>query len=172
MKGTRRITVYISLGSNLGDPKENLRQATLALAWLPGLELGRLSPVYLTEPQGMKAQPWFANQVAEAFCPASLSPEALLEALLGLELRLGRVRSPGAPSNAPRVIDLDLLLMGDIVRAFPDPILPHPRLRERAFVLVPLLDIAPELVFPGGLGSALDVLRGLKYRLEGDKIYQ
>lgn len=151
---------------------ENLRKGVKALAELPGLSLGSCSPVYLTEPQGVKEQPWFANQAMELFCPADLSPESLLKSLLDLELRLGRNRAPDTSANAPRVIDLDLLLMGDLVRAFPDPILPHPRLCERAFVLLPLLSIAPGIILPGGLGLVSDVLRSLNYRLEGNKIYQ
>ncbi len=168
----REITAYISLGSNLGDPEDNLRGATEELERLPNLTLSRCSRVYWTEPQGRKNQPWFANQVAEMLCPVEVTPESLLQTLLNLETRLGRERRPGTPPDSPRVIDLDLLLFGDVVRSYPDPVLPHPRLQARAFVLVPLLEIAPEIIIPGGLGRGKDILRRLAYRLEGDKIYQ
>ncbi len=105
-------------------------------------------------------------------CPENIRPELLLQRLLNLETRLGRERRPDAPPNSPRVIDLDLLLFGDVVRISPDPVLPHPRLQARAFVLVPLLEIAPDIIIPGGLGMGKDILRRLAYRREGDKIYQ
>ena len=179
MRVAEHISAYISLGSNLGDPAANLDAARAALAGPPGLmpdqpagiRLGLCSPVYRTEPQGLKDQPWFANQVAELICPAGLDPRLLLRSLLALENALGRRRAPGAPRHAPRVIDLDLLLMGGITRNEPDLILPHPRLHLRAFVLVPLLDIAPNLVLPCGC-PAREALRGLDYAVRGEVIYQ
>lgn len=168
----RRIIAYVGLGSNLKEPEDNLRKAIEALGRLPNLTFSRCSWVYWTEPQGRKNQPWFANQVVELLCPEDITPEPLLQMLLNLETRLGRERRPDMPPDSPRVIDLDLLLFGDMVRNSPDPVLPHPRLHTRAFVLVPLLEIAPEIVIPGGLGLGKDILRRLAYRLEGDKIYQ
>lgn len=167
------IAAYISLGSNLGEPETNLRAAVAALALLPGVRLGTCSPVYSTEPQGLKDQPWFANQVMRLHCPAGQDPAALLRDLLDLEIKLGRERAADTPRNAPRVIDIDLLLLGGIVRnrPAPDPILPHPRMYERAFVLAPLLDIAPDLVLPDGR-LAREILRGLNYRVQGRFIYQ
>ena len=173
MQDDGSIAAYISLGSNLGEPENNLRAAVAALARLPGVRPGKCSPVYFTEPQGLKDQPWFANQVVQLYCPAGQDPAALLRELLDLETELGRERAAGAPRNAPRVIDIDLLLLGDVVRGWPesDPVLPHPRLHERAFVLVPLLGIAPDLVLPGGR-LVSEVLQGLDYRVEGRRIYQ
>lgn len=171
MNSQHHVIAYVSLGSNLGDPEANLRAALKALALLPGLRPGKYSPVYHTEPQGLKDQPWFANQVAQLCCPAEQDPAALLHTLLDLETRLGRQRAANTLRNAPRLIDIDLLLLGDMVRTGPDPILPHPRLHERAFVLAPLLDIAPDLILPDGR-LAREALRALTYRLEGRNIYQ
>lgn len=165
------LSAYISLGSNLGDPESNLCVAVAALGRLPGFYLDKCSPIYRTEPQGLKDQPWFANQVVELLCPATQDPQSLLQELLNLEAGLGRERLPNAPRNAPRHIDLDLLLLGNTVCDLPGLVLPHPRLVERAFVLVPLLDIAPHLVLPDGR-SASKVLRGLAYRVRGRIIYQ
>ena len=171
MNASESILAYISLGSNLGDPAGNLRVAVEALGRLPGLLAGKLSPVYLTEPQGHKDQPWFANQVMELICPAAQDPRLLLQTLLALEIDLGRERAPDTPPNSPRVIDLDLLLLGGLTHASRDLILPHPRLLERAFVLVPLLDIAPELILPGGR-PAEEALRKLDCRVQDNVIYQ
>lgn len=171
MNNAGLISAYISLGSNLGDAEANLAAAVAALGRLPGVALGERSPMYFTEPQGRKEQPWFANQVLELRCPALLTPQALLRELLALEISLGRVRTPDSPRDCPRVIDLDLLLMGEVTLTSPDLILPHPRLAERAFVLVPLLDIAPGLRLPDGrLLEA--VLNRLAYRVRGREIYQ
>ena len=171
MNDAERIFAYISLGSNLGDPKANLLAAATALERLPGLIAGKRSPVYLTEPQGHKDQPWYANQVMELICPATQEPRLLLQRLLALEGALGRKRAPNTPRNFPRVIDLDLLLMGGIIYTSPDLILPHPRLHERAFVLVPLLDIAPELILPDGR-PVKEALQKLVYRVQDGIIYQ
>lgn len=173
MKDDGSIAAYISLGSNLGQPESNLRAAVAALARLPGVRPGKCSPVYFTEPQGLKNQPWFANQVVQLYCPAGQDPAVLLQELLDLESKLGRERATDMPRNAPRIIDIDLLLLGDVVRHRPesDPVLPHPRLQERAFVLAPLLDIAPDLILPDGRW-AREVLRGLDHRVEGRCIYQ
>ncbi len=171
MSDADRISAYIGLGSNLGDAKANLAVAVAALGRLPGMILGKCSSVYFTEPQGRKDQPWFANQALELLCPALLKPHALLRELLSLEISLGRVRAPDIPPNSPRVIDLDLLLMGGITLVSPDLILPHPRLAERAFVLAPLLDIAPDLRLPDGRPLAA-ILNKLDYRVADGKIYQ
>ena len=171
MNDAERIFAYISLGSNLGDPKANLLAAATALERLPGLIAGKRSPVYLTEPQGHKDQPWYANQVMELICPATQEPRLLLQGLLALEGALGRKRTRNTPRNFPRVIDLDLLLMGGIIYTSPDLILPHPRLHERAFVLVPLLDIAPELILPDGR-PVKEALQKLVYRVQDGIIYQ
>jgi 2-amino-4-hydroxy-6-hydroxymethyldihydropteridine diphosphokinase len=129
------------------------------------------SPLYLTEPQGpVKDQPWFTNCVVRMKAATDIwAPEGLLSTLQAVEAQLGRLR--GAEAGGPRVIDLDLLLFGDLVMNGEYLTLPHPRMFERAFVLVPLKDIAPELVFPDGRGIA-SVLSAIPYTLEGNKISQ
>ena len=163
---------YISLGSNQDEPEAWLARARQALQTEPGLRLGALSPIYRTEPQGLRAQAWFANQVAELRCAPELGPEGLLARLLAVETRLGRQRSADpALRFGPRCIDLDVLLYGAETRAGPELILPHPRLAERAFVLVPLRDLCPDLVLPNGQ-RLTDALAALSYAVEGQRIYQ
>ena len=131
-------TAYIGIGANLGDPHAAVRHAIAALAQLPATRLVKQSSLYKTAPVGYREQPDFINAVAQV--QTGLEPEALLEHLLAIETRFGRTRSV---RNAPRTLDLDLLLYGD--RSFQSPrrTLPHPRMKERAFVLVPLAEIAP-----------------------------
>lgn len=165
------VRAYISLGSNLGDGPARLAAARSAVAALPGVRVAAESSVYRTEPQGRKEQPWFVNQVLGLECDPDLTADALLEALLDIEIRLGRVRDP-ADRFGPRAIDLDLLLFGDEVRtADPRLLLPHPRLAERAFVLVPLREIAPGLILPAGR-RVKDLERALPHTVEGDRIFQ
>jgi 2-amino-4-hydroxy-6-hydroxymethyldihydropteridine diphosphokinase len=160
--------VYISLGSNLGHPPANLAAAGERIALLPGVEIGPVSSVYYTEPQGVKEQPWFANQVLKAFCGPELDPGSLLSSLLGIEAEMGRQRDI---RWGPRVIDLDLLFFGEEVVQSAELVLPHPRVAERAFILVPLLEIAPGFVLPGG-AKARDLLQALDFRLENGCIWQ
>lgn len=129
------------------------------------------SPLYLTEPQGpVKDQPWFTNCVVRMKAASDIwAPEGLLSTLQAVEAQLGRLR--GGEAGGPRVIDLDLLLFGDVVTNGEYLTLPHPRLFERAFVLVPLRDIAPGLVFPDGRGIDA-VLAGVSHTLDGNKILQ
>ena len=140
--------VYIGLGSNIGDRAGQLRQALAALA--ETLTRLQVSPVYETAPVGLLDQPDFLNCVAAA--DSRLAPRALLRALKRIEREIGR--RAGGPRFGPRAIDLDLLLYGDRVLSLPVrpgwPALtvPHPSLHERAFVLVPLADLAPELRHP------------------------
>ncbi len=129
---------YLGLGSNLGDRAGFLLKALSEVSRLPKTHLLRISPIYETEPLG-PPQPPYLNLVAEV--ETGLPPRGLLEALLEVEARLGRVRRE---RWGPRTIDLDLLLYGDLVLEEEDLVLPHPRLHERAFVLVPLLDLLPE----------------------------
>jgi len=144
-------TAYIALGSNqdslAGSPRATLETATRRLAEL-GTVLRRSSD-YETEPVGYADQPAFWNAVVAL--ETDLGPEALLRALLDLELSFGRDRSHGI-ANGPRTLDLDLVLYGDRVMDSGDlelPLqLPHPRMAERGFVLLPLAEIAPELVHP------------------------
>lgn len=135
---------FIALGANLGDPVATVKAAILALRGLPQAEFIAASSLYCTAPVGLKHQPDFINAVVEllAMVPAT----TLLESLFAIEARFGRQRSV---KNAPRTLDLDLLLYGDTTSNDPQLTLPHPRLHERAFVLAPLAEISPRLTIPG-----------------------
>lgn len=135
---------FIALGANLGDPVATVSAAVVALHSLPQTEFIAASSLYRTAPVGLRHQPDFINAVVElvAVAPAP----TLLDALFEIEARFGRQRSV---RNAPRTLDLDLLLYGDAVSDDPQLTLPHPRLHERAFVLAPLAEIAPHLNIPG-----------------------
>lgn len=133
--------VTLALGTNLGDRAENLRRAREALA--PEFDLGACSRIYETEPAYVRDQPRYYNQVCQA--TTTLPPLEALRRLKRTESNLGRVPSV---RFGPRLIDLDLLFYDEVVMDGPDLILPHPRLDERPFVLVPLAEIAPDLVHP------------------------
>jgi 2-amino-4-hydroxy-6-hydroxymethyldihydropteridine diphosphokinase len=135
---------YIGLGANLGDPSKQLLAAVAAFAGVPGTSLARRSSFYRSAPVGHADQPDFVNAVAEI--ETELPPRALLDALLQIEQTLGRSRSF---ANAPRTLDLDLLLYGDTVLDEPGLHVPHPRMHTRAFVLAPLAEIAPGIEIPG-----------------------
>ncbi|WP_341744404.1 2-amino-4-hydroxy-6-hydroxymethyldihydropteridine diphosphokinase [Azonexus hydrophilus] len=135
---------YIALGANLGDPAATVNAAFAALDQLPQSRLLAKSALYRTVPVGIADQPEFVN--AAALIDTTLAPEALLDALLGIEQAFGRVR---AERNGPRTLDLDILLYDDLTLATPRLTLPHPRLHLRAFVLQPLADLAPDLAIPG-----------------------
>ena len=130
---------YVALGSNLGDSFEVLQSAIFAINKLPQTKTVRSSKVYITAPIGYDDQPDFFNAVIEV--ETGLSANAFLGALLGIEGAFGRIRKI---KNGPRVLDLDLLLFGNVEMQTEELWLPHPRMMERAFVLVPLSDIAPE----------------------------
>lgn len=134
-------TVYIALGTNLGDRLANLRNARFALQ--PQARLIACSAVYETPPWGYLDQPKFLNQVVKA--ETKLEPLALLSLLKRLEIELGRLPSL---RNGPRVIDLDLLFYDDLQLVLPELIIPHPHMAGRAFVLLPMCDLAPELYHP------------------------
>jgi 2-amino-4-hydroxy-6-hydroxymethyldihydropteridine diphosphokinase len=136
-------TAYIALGSNLGDREQTLAAAKDRLARLGRLEA--CSSLYETEPVGFHDQPAFLNAVVAL--ETKLEPLPLLHALLAIERELGRDRSHGV-MNGPRIVDLDLLLMGDAVIAGEQLTLPHPALVRRRFVLAPLAEIAPHLRHP------------------------
>jgi len=138
------ITAFIALGSNLDDPPAQIASALDALAAMPQTRLGRVSSLYRNPPVGYLDQPDFVNAVA--MVETELAPRELLERLLAIESARGRVRDF---PNAPRRLDLDIALYGDRVIREPGLIVPHPRLCERAFVLVPLAEIAPDAVVPG-----------------------
>ena len=143
-------TAFIALGSNLGDSTAQLRAAIAALDELPQTRLAAASSLYRSAPMGNADQPDFVNAVAQL--STGLAPQALLAALLELEQRFGRERSF---RNAPRTLDLDLLLYDAQRIAERGLAVPHPRMHERAFVLAPLLEIAPDCVIPG-IGPAAD----------------
>lgn len=138
------IIAYLGLGANLGDRSGNLQAALAELAACPQVDLVRTSSLYQTPPVGITDQPDFLNLVAEV--RTSLPPQELLPLLLHIENGMGRVRNI---RWGPRVIDIDLLLYGDQQIELPGLTVPHPRLRERAFVLVPLAELAPDLLLPG-----------------------
>jgi len=133
--------VWLGLGANLGDRLANLRAALRRVERVVAIDA--VSSVYESEPVGYQEQPDFLNLVVRG--RTTLSPRALLEAVLGIERELGRER---AFPNSPRVIDIDLLLYGDRVIAEPGLQVPHPRMLERAFVLRPLVEIDPDLPHP------------------------
>ncbi len=135
-------TVYLSLGSNLGDREENLREALHRLE-AGGVRVLRVSSIYETEPQDVRDQPWFLNIAAE--CETELLPGQLLARALKIEGDLGRKR---ARPKGPRTIDIDILLYGTAVVETSELQVPHPRMGERRFVLEPLAELAPDLRHP------------------------
>ena len=139
----RQIIAYIGIGSNLGDAAGNVRQALLALEQLPASRVTGQSSLFRTAPVDADGDDYI-NAVARVV--TDLSAEELLPALLTLEQNFGRERSY---LNAPRTLDLDLLLYGDQVIASPTLTVPHPRMTTRAFVLIPLLQIDPFIHIPG-----------------------
>ncbi len=141
-------TVFLGLGSNLGDREGYLRRALDAVAAWAGVELKAVSSLYETDPVGPQDQGRFLNAVAEL--DVSAEPESFLDDLLALELRLGRVREG---RWGPRVIDLDLLLWGQRVINKETLVIPHPEMANRGFVLIPLAEIAPGAIHPV-LGSS------------------
>ncbi len=134
-------SIYLGLGTNLGDRLGNLRQALSSLA--PDIIVKEVSPVYETEPVGITDQPRFLNLAVRAETP--LPPEEILHRIKQIEKDLGRAESI---KNGPRFIDMDILLYDDAVVDSPALTIPHPRMHERAFVLVPLADIAPSAAHP------------------------
>ncbi|HET7290969.1 MAG TPA: 2-amino-4-hydroxy-6-hydroxymethyldihydropteridine diphosphokinase [Vicinamibacteria bacterium] len=143
---------FLGLGSNLGGREESLARA-LALLEGGGFRTSRTSALYETAPVGGPPQGDFLNQVVAG--EWSDTPERLLEACLAAERALGRVRGE---RFGPRTVDVDVLLFGDLVRDAPPPVVPHPRLHERRFVLVPLVEIAPEVRHPRLAASARELL--------------
>jgi 2-amino-4-hydroxy-6-hydroxymethyldihydropteridine diphosphokinase len=157
--------ILIAIGANLpgpdgAPPRETCRAAVRALAALPDVRLAAMSRWYETEPVPPSGQPNYVNGVArlERLPGTAISPEHLLAALQAIETRFGRRR---AEVNAARTLDLDLIDMDGLVRDSPDPILPHPRAHLRAFVLLPLLDVAPDWVHPGNGRTGRALLRAV-----------
>lgn len=162
---------FLCLGSNCADAENMLEKARKGIASLENVGIVAQSRVYVTEPQEFREQPWFHNQVLKIETEDCGRPEIFLRKLLDLETALGRVRSPNPELRfGPRVIDIDLLLYGDKISHNPECELPHPRMLNRAFVLVPLLEIAPHLAIAGkSIASHLD---RLSWRLDYPQICQ
>jgi 2-amino-4-hydroxy-6-hydroxymethyldihydropteridine diphosphokinase len=183
-ESARARSIYIGLGTNIGDREANLQEAIERIKGLD-LEIVRASSIYETEPVGYQDQPWFLNQVIESNMTVGLAfsnakfikatgdvrPQmALLKALQDIEREMGRIRTI---LNGPRVIDLDILLYGDYVGFFTKSgsaenaprttilTIPHPRLHLRRFVLAPLCEIAPDLVHPQLKKSCSELLAAL-----------
>jgi 2-amino-4-hydroxy-6-hydroxymethyldihydropteridine diphosphokinase len=147
---------YAGLGSNLGNRERTLRAAVDALAAEEGIEVLAVSTLRETEPVGVGEQPSFLNGVVAL--DTTLGPRELLDRLLAVEQRFGRVRVPG--EHGPRTLDLDLLLYGDEQIDEPGLTVPHPRLHERRFVLEPLGELVPGLIVPG-CGAVESLLAGV-----------
>jgi 2-amino-4-hydroxy-6-hydroxymethyldihydropteridine diphosphokinase len=145
--------VYVAMGSNLGDRDAHLAAGLAALRATEGIEVVAVSPLYETDPVGPPPQGLYLNGAIQL--ATSLDPDVLLDRLLEIEAAEGRTR--GADRNAPRTLDLDLLLYGDRKWVGPDLEVPHPRLAERPFVLEPLCDLAADFVHPI-LGETIEVL--------------
>ncbi len=144
---------FVGLGANLGEPRRQVEQGFLDLDSIAHTRVVKTSSLYQSEPVGYAAQPPFVNAVAQL--ETGLPAERLLAELQAIETRHGRERSF---PNAPRTLDLDLLLFGNVMMDTDKLKVPHPRMHERAFVLVPLLEIAPEVEIPGR-GAARALLR-------------
>lgn len=151
---TEPVTAYLGLGSNLGDRQANLDKALEILS--QRLRLEKVSSIYDSEPVGDIEQPRFLNLVCEV--RTLLSPQGLLALAKGIEARMGRT----GPTGAPRIIDIDILFYGDRVIETPELTIPHPRLHQRAFVLVPLVEIAPRLVHPVSGKTLKQLLKAAK----------
>lgn len=151
------VLAWVGLGANLGDPVSTIHDAFTALGTLPGCKVLARSSLYRTAPQGpgVEGQPDYVNAVAAL--DTKLAAPELLEALFGIEQQFGRQRSA---RNAARTLDLDLLLYSHEVLDMPGLHLPHPRMHERAFVLIPLSELAPEAHIPGR-GPVMELLDAL-----------
>ena len=145
-------TVYLALGSNVGDREANLRRA-IQLLKHSAITITRLSSIYETEPVDYVDQPWFLNAALEA--QTDLLPAQLLATLRGIESQMGNIK---VISKGPRLIDLDILLYNDLVIDTPTLQIPHPRMLQRNFVLVPLADIAPHFRHPSWAANVVEIL--------------
>jgi len=156
-------TVYLGLGSNLGNRARSIYRALRLLG--PRVRLGKISSLYETEPVGLAEQPWFLNLVCCG--ETDLSPEALLNLAKTIERQMGRKRGV---RFGPRPIDIDILLYDDLVLSTPQLEIPHPRLHERAFVLIPLSEVAQGLIHPV-LNRGVEQLRDSAASLEEVRLY-
>ena len=148
------VTAYLGLGSNLGNRQDNLDRALDILG--QRLRVDKVSSVYDTEPVGNIDQPRFLNLVCQVY--TRLNPIELLTLAKGIESKLGRASSK---SNAPRPIDIDILFHGNQVIETPELVIPHPKLAERAFVLIPLAEITPDLTHPVSGKTIKELLQGV-----------
>ena len=156
-------TVYLGLGSNLGNRARNIYAALRRLG--SRIQLERISSLYETEPVGRADQPWFLNLVCSG--KTELSAEALLDLVKSIEQEMGRKEGP---RFGPRLIDIDILLYDDLVLETPELEIPHPRLHERGFVLVPLNELAPSLAHPR-LGRSMREVLDSASPLEEVRLY-
>ena len=154
------VVVYLGLGSNMGNRRDNLDKGLQLLSQRE--QVGQVSSIYDTEPVGNPAQPRFLNLVCQIY--TRLAPMELLTLVKGIESKLGRTLGE---SNAPRPIDIDILFYGDQIIENSKLVIPHPRLAERAFVLVPLAELAPELAHPVSGKTIEELLQGLKKGIQG-----
>jgi 2-amino-4-hydroxy-6-hydroxymethyldihydropteridine diphosphokinase len=153
------ILIYVGLGSNVGDARQNVARGLELLLDTHALTNLRASPLYESEPWGGAKGPPFVNAVAEA--RTSFPPQAVLEVFMRIERAAGRDRSLEPARGAPRTLDLDLLFYGACVLDEPDLVIPHPRAHERRFVLEPLCELNPGLVHPRLQQNARELLAGL-----------
>lgn len=167
MSNHERQIGYVGLGSNMGDARANLLRAVAALDATADVAVDAVSDIFRTEPQGLRAQDWFLNMVVRMAVAPGFAPEDVLDVLARIEQDMGRVRSV---AWGPRCIDLDLLLLDGIEYCSPRLILPHPRMHERAFVLVPLRQLAPDLLIRGQRPEHW--LATLDFTQDGDRIWQ
>jgi 2-amino-4-hydroxy-6-hydroxymethyldihydropteridine diphosphokinase len=151
---TEMVTVYLGLGSNIGNREDNLEMALKLLG--QRMQVGKISSIYETEPLGNTAQPRFLNSACQVL--TRLSPEGLLALAKGVENKMGR----HSRSGEPRTIDIDILLYGDTVMDTPELKIPHPHMAEREFVLVPLAEIAPDAIHPVNRKTVKEMRQAIK----------
>jgi 2-amino-4-hydroxy-6-hydroxymethyldihydropteridine diphosphokinase len=150
--GRYGVEAFLGIGSNLQMPQQQVNRAFSALRVLPETETARCSPLYLNPPMGSQEQPDYINAVVGLV--TRLTPHRLLRKIQAIEQAQGRVRRE---RWGPRTLDIDLLVYGDLVLDTPELLIPHPGIAQRAFVLYPLFDIAPDLIIPG-LGKVVELV--------------
>lgn len=161
---SKRARVFLGLGSNIPDRRQYLYEGVCQLSRIPDVEIEAWSSLYLSEPKGVLAQPWFLNAVI--MIKTSLSPLNLLRVCQRIERNLNRI--PGEPQG-PRTLDIDILLYDRLTYRDPYLQIPHPRIHERPFVLAPLCEVMPKIFHPN-IGMPMDLLELSLVRLPGDLI--